>query len=386
MSDFGENMDASPTQTPMTAMTLTLAEIQRQLAEMSTRLDVTARRTETIERRVEAPMMQQQQQPIPQQTLPHVPQQTAPHLHAQATNPATASLTAQQQADLSLDLRNIFDESSRPKINHPKPFSGKKGDNIGEFINKCNKVFIYDARRYATEGAKIAFASNLLEDKAYEWIEAYEELPEKDKPAFLDSWLAFKAELKRKFTTVDIREASRLELMQIITTGQTGDVASYALDVDRVCARLSEYPDIVRRDLFFYGLKKSIRREMLSPSEFASYQDLVERATKFDRQVHQYNGGSANESAQHSAPADDGSSPMEIDATQTKRPKLANSNSNKLSATDKQALFDKGLCFTCRGSGHIARDCPKKKKKSFAKSVAAIVDDDSSDDTSRAGN
>ena len=56
---------------------------------------------------------------------------------------------------------------------------------------------------------------------------------------------------------------------------------------------------------------------------------------------------------------------------------------NKLSVKERQELQDKGLCFRCRKSGHIARNCPSKSRNSgkpVTRKVRQVIQEDSEED------
>lgn len=300
-----------------------------------------------------------------------------------AATAATAQTAATQQADrpssVDNDFRTVNDDviarllennGSRPKITHPEAFSGQETDNINEFVNKCSRVFMFDHSRYATAETKIAFAVNLLKGKAYQWYECYEDLAPEDRPLFCHDWELFKAELKRKFTAVDPREDARLKLVKL---KQTGDVASYQLEFDRLVVRLPEYGDLVRRDMFFQGLNQRVKLELLSPDNYPTYRTLVDRAVRYDRQYNQHNKTSyASVTAQGNGNGSSGSSPMEIDGTASAS---KGGKKLKLSPEERQRRLENGLCFGCGKSGHISKDCPSKPKKATSIAATSTVED-----------
>jgi hypothetical protein len=292
--------------------------------------------------------------PPPIQTTPvaSAPTTTEPAQPSNPPNPPTPTNPVEQlQAWL---------QESELKLANPDKFSGASGENIVEFCNKLTRVFDSGVTRFQTEESKVGWAINLLTGEAYQWIEPFEELASKDRPDFYDTWDLFKAELKRKYTHVDKREAARLKLMEL---KQKKDVASYALEFDRLVSRLPEWNDTVKRDFFFQGLSKAVRLKMLSPGNHDTYSILVQRATTYDRQYTQQQ--SAPYSTQHTPSATNSAAvPMDIDSTQ-------HNARSKLTQSDRDHRAKNGLCFYCGESGHMAKICPNKKK--VGKSVNALA-------------
>jgi hypothetical protein len=299
---------------------------------------------------------------------------------------AAGPTTNQNVPDQNEQLRTLIEATTgRPKITHPDPFTGTDSENVNQFVNKCNRVFNYDGNVeiYRPDRVRIAFAVNLLDGKAYDWIEPYEEMPLEERPPFCKVWSLFEMELRRKFSAVDKREEARLKLNKL---RQKKDVASYATEFDLWISRLHDYPDNVRRDMFFTGLKKHIRLKFLAPANHLSYRDLVHKCITFDRQYtqqdnddQQSSGGNGNARAND---VDSGPTPMDVDAMTIGKKKKV----QKLSQEERQRRLENGLCFGCGKSGHISKYCPDKKSKAKTETVAAVADNNADAGSSKSGN
>jgi hypothetical protein len=86
-------------------------------------------------------------------------------LEAQVTaQAATVQAATAQSATITASATR-----KEPKIAGPKAFSGKRTESQ-EFILKCETVFSAQAVTYIDDATKLAYAVNLLENEAYEWI------------------------------------------------------------------------------------------------------------------------------------------------------------------------------------------------------------------------
>ncbi|KAJ9114208.1 hypothetical protein QFC22_005660 [Naganishia vaughanmartiniae] len=114
-----------------------------------------------------------------------------------------------------------------PKINTPAPFKGNKSQSE-EFILKCDQIFVICHRTYHNDDTRLAFAFNLLEGDAYQWLKPA--LLAQNKPEWITTWLAFRSEFLKTYADSDVKETSRFKLK---TLKQTTSASLFATDFKR---------------------------------------------------------------------------------------------------------------------------------------------------------
>jgi hypothetical protein len=106
----------------------------------------------------------------------------------------------------------------------PKAYSGKRTESQ-EFIAKCETVFTAQAVTCFDDATKLAYAVNLLENEAYEWVKPALLADVDKKPEYVQNWAAFRKEFFKMFSDVDIKEVS---YQRIQALKQTGSASTYA--------------------------------------------------------------------------------------------------------------------------------------------------------------
>jgi hypothetical protein len=276
-----------------------------------------------------------------------------------------------------------------PKVAAPKPYTGKRTESL-EFILKCETVFTAQARTYFNDDTKLAYAINLLENEAYEWVKPALLTNVDKKPSYVQTWSEFKKEFLKVFSDVDIKELSYQRLQAL---KQTGSASSYATEFRRYSLNL-DWNDEPLRQHFFRGLKSEVKDRVLSPSDFADLASLIENAIKWDNLLYQRrkdpnNGKSTDRSylnttrqsshwvnrttnpapkAQWNNPPPrhtlgTGPAPMEVDSIH-----------GPLTQAEKDRRRNNNLCLYCGNPGHRAVDC-RKRSNTFQprKTIASIT-------------
>ncbi|KAI5449331.1 Retrotransposon Gag-like protein 3 [Naganishia albida] len=146
------------------------------------------------------------------------------------------------------------------KIAAPDAFSGGKGEDVDEFVEKCNRVFKSREAVFHNNEQKIIYTINLLKKKAYRWIAPHENKEPEDRPAWSHTWEAFSSHLRSQFTDIDKALVSRTELREL---KQEKSVSDYSRQFHELAAYV-DFPDEAPRFQFFYGLKIDIQLRLLS--------------------------------------------------------------------------------------------------------------------------
>ena len=280
----------------------------------------------------------------------------------------------------------IPSSSSRkePKIAAPKPFSGKRSESQ-EFILKCITVFTAQASTYYDDKTKLAYAINLLEKEVYEWVKPAMIASADKKPAYIQTWEAFRKEFLKMFSDIDIKELS-YQRIQALT--QTGSASNYANEFRRHSLPL-DWNDEPLRQHFFRGLKSEVKDKVLSPSDFIDLDALIENAIKWDNLLYQRRKDPNNKANEHKAassnkPAATGSKPFTALTSEHKKslwtprpsnigsgpaPMQVDSTQRHLSQEEKDYRRENRLCFYCGKPNHSAFECWAAKGTGPRKSV-----------------
>jgi hypothetical protein len=277
-----------------------------------------------------------------------------------------------------------------PKVAPPKPFTGKRTESQ-EFILKCETVFTAQARTYFDDDTKLAYAINLLENEAYEWIKPAVMADIGKKPDYVITWAAFKKEFLKIFSDIDIKE---LSYQRIQALKQTGSASSYANEFRRYSLNL-DWNDEPLRQHFFRGLKTDVKDRVLSPSDFPDLASLIENAIKWDNLLYQRrkdpnntkstdrsyanatNRQSSNFNNRSFNPVPtprpqwnnppchtlrSGPAPMEVDSIR-----------GPLMQAEKDRRRQNNLCLYCGSPGHRAAECRKRTNPSSNPSRRSIA-------------
>jgi hypothetical protein len=298
--------------------------------------------------------------------MPSVPSTDA--LQARLTQ-LEEELRAQRHHQVSMSTSS---EPKEPKINFPSAFKGDKSQSE-EFILKCDQVFNVCRRTYHDNTTRLAFVFNLLEGSAYQWLKPA--LLALDKPDYVTSWPAFRAEFLKTYADSDVKETARYKLK---TLKQTTSASNFATDFKRYALYL-EWSDETLRQTFFDGLRSDVQDRLLSPQRFFSFSELVDSAIEWDNLLFNRRRSAKSTSyvetmkrpsssvSRSSAPVTTstpdsafGPWPMDVDSIQHKGP---------LTQEEKDRRRQNNLCLYCGKAGHQVKDC---RAKSSSTSVSTI--------------
>jgi hypothetical protein len=284
-----------------------------------------------------------------------------------------------------------------PKVASPKAFSGKRTEST-EFVLKCETVFTAQSRTYCDDKTKLAFAINLLEHEAYEWVKPALMATLEKKPAWVLTWEAFKKEFLKMFSDIDIKELSYQRLQAL---KQTGSASNYANDFRRHSLNL-EWNDEPLRQHFFRGLKSEVKDKVLSPTNYIDLNTLIEDAVKWDNLLYQRrkdptntktSDRSYNNSANRQTSTNKTWNQVPTRTTQTwntpprqslgtgPAPMEVDSIRGPLSQVEKDRRRQNNLCLYCGNPGHRAADCRKRSTPRNAIASINQVPQEQSKDT-----
>lgn len=202
-----------------------------------------------------------------------------------------------------------------------------------------------------TEEDRLQFATQLLRGKPLDWWRSYEFMIEHGDISPVENWDEFKETIRAKYKPFDSAEIARDKLAAL---RQTTSVEDYIGRFEEITMEIPAITDDEKRDRFVRGLKLIIRKE-IRIRETMNFVDTTRLAAKFDNIISRQflEGREGKLPWQNYRYSPRPSAPMELDAIRTKEP---------LTEAERDALRQKGCCFYCRETGHIARYCPRKGK------------------------
>jgi Ty3 transposon capsid-like protein/Zinc knuckle len=245
---------------------------------------------------------------------------------------------------LEQQLQNLKakDQLATPKPAPPSTFGGKIGESIDTWIFKIEQ---YATLNPMPVEKQIPFAASYLTDNAATWWRyTFTELEKKNEEW---QWIDFTRHIRAQFRPISTEKAARNRLNNL---RQTASVTNYVNLFKTTVLDIPSMSEEDRMDRFLRGLKPEIHERVAlqgpnSLDEACSMAYTIDTIKYQARLTNHFRPSIATQNT-------NGVIPMEIDAIRT-----------KLSEAERERLKQNGGCFFCRETGHIARNCPRKKKR-----------------------
>lgn len=271
-----------------------------------------------------------------------------------------AQVSARVDAAIAEITANMNSGGAKPS--KPETYDGRRDPEIWLY----GVELYYAASSIVSEYTKIAFADALLRGDALIWRRTT------DSPATWEEW---KALLISAFQPVNPTETARDLLARL---RQTTSVSVFAAIFRATILRIPHITDDEKKDRFIRGLKPKIMHDvkMRAPDSFDEAVRLAVRLDSLDiwRPSNPRDHGRTGNS-NPSRPE-----PMDLDVhavtstpaalhpyvnaiikSRPGTPTAFNSRPPRKPLTDRERedFRKKGICFKCRRSGHMARECPE---------------------------
>ena len=224
----------------------------------------------------------------------------------------------------------------RLKLPTPSPFNGSDKDKATSFrVNVTNYIATTDPMATAEE--QIAFIKSVLEGKARDWLEPYEETEVQTGAQI--SWLhnvnAFWNEFNVRWAPQNKKEDYRAKYKAL---KQTKTVQEYYKDFQSYFQHLN-YGDEVGRDDFYDGLDETIKMQMLFmnydyQAQGTTYNNIAKVAMEIERKIALFNKQNKTQIGKASVKSSTGSSTA---APGTVRDKLSVGDQVSMTGTDGKA-------------------------------------------------
>jgi hypothetical protein len=165
-------------------------------------------------------------------------------------------------------------------VRPPKPerFSGTKEDaaNVESWVYGMSKYFDAGGPSFATDSSRLIFAQTMLQRNALDWWRFVEQQAMVGAATAPNTWAAFGAAIVQRFQPVN---AERMARDRLLTLHQTGSVAAYAMEFQRLLLRCPDLSAAEQLHRFISGLKTTTQRELVlrEPTTLAAAIDMAER-------------------------------------------------------------------------------------------------------------
>ena len=297
---------------------------------------------------------------------------------------------------LSCSARRSNESSSlRAKVRDPDTFDGTEPKKLQTFLVQCELVFTDRPKAFRQDRAKVTFVQSYLKGMALEWFEPdlLDSANPNDRPRWMDSWVAFVAELHSTFGPHNpVADAEhQLDHLQM---KDSHHVTRYIVNFNHLASQVRGYGDGTLWHYFYNGLPDQIKDELscigkpwlldelhaLTQEIDACYwkcKDEIQQAGKSQTTTTtkpSSSGGTSssrnrNEKSKSGNPAT--SPPSKTSFSGSSKLDLNDKlgKDGKLTAAERKHCLDNNLCMFCRGTGHFTDKCSKKSTNAKARTV-----------------
>ena len=251
-------------------------------------------------------------------------------------------------------------------------------------------------KAFRQDRAKVTFTQSYLKGMALEWfkLDLLDSANPNDRPHWMDSWVAFVAELHSTFSPHDpVADAEhQLDHLQMKDSHR---VTRYIVDFNHLASQVQGYGDGALRHYFYNGLLDRIKDELSRigkpwsldglralmqeiDAHYWEHKDKIQWASKSQTTTttKPSNSGGTLTSKTGNEKSKSGNSatpsPSKTSFSGSLKPDLIDKlgKDGKLTAAERKRHLDNNLCMFCGGTRHFTDKCPKKSSKAKARAVA----------------
>lgn len=276
------------------------------------------------------------------------------------------------------------------KPTKPDIFYGKRNEDLDgwvyqleQYIDLCN----------IREDMRVKFATNLLREDAAKWWRNILRIARSDGGVWLQTqqWINFKTELYRQFQPVD---AIKIARRRLATLRQITSVVEYEHRFRSLILEINDISNAEALDRFVYGLSPRVRQEV-ELRDAKNLEEAIHIAQRFDA-ITWKNDESSRRGWLPRSNTSNWKLPevprpnnygRNVEFPRSNMPNWRTTDTRRSNSFDnrktqpmeidniqhdrRDRFKQERQCFICKGTGHIANNCPKKHTYK-QRSVAAI--------------
>lgn len=235
----------------------------------------------------------------------------------------------------------------------PRAFTGEI-DKCAGFLTQCALQFRQQPQTFSTDGAKIAYIVQLLQDRALTWAQAA--LQAEPDITFSDFLTKFKGVFDRKATT-----ATAGQRLLALKQGKRS-MADFSIDFSTL-AEQAKWGEEALKSALLTNINEEIKNELMLRELPSSLDALLVLCMRVDDQVR----------AHRSARARSGHAPLDFCGTPTAAHGSCDADTgdgeepmqlgrSRLSPAERQRRLASGECVYCSRKGHSVSSCPTLAK------------------------
>jgi hypothetical protein len=275
---------------------------------------------------------------------------------------------------------------------NPPTFTGTQKELEG-WITACRLSFANQPSKFRSDAKKIVWATTFLSGPPLAWLQpAINKLLTEGEatPPELETFETFVQALKGLYGDPNLQRNAKAALRNL---RQITSVAEYH---SRFAShgQYTGLEDAALADYFYLGLKPEVKDRLADLDEWTSLRDLQQKATRIDARLQERRVEKERE-ARYRPSSEVGSFPRGTNVNPTQRPTFIpaarpvpvatprnppvtpvrpmpatdgttpmelDSQRGLLTAREKEECLRRGLCFHCKGRGHISALCPNRTR------------------------
>ena len=232
---------------------------------------------------------------------------------------------------------------------------------INQYLKACGQDL--------SDQVKVDFAAAQLRGPANIWWRTVQERAARDPAQGISTWATFSEKLHGQFKPINTRRVARDKLARLT---QTKSVAEFAHQLRILSLDIPGITEEEQLDRFIRGCRPAISME-LEFKEPATLEEAIRLAERMDEVRYRTSRFHHDHYVPWPASRQEEPTPMELGSMSQFAPRgnqpsrstgFHHPPRTRLTAEERQKLWDENRCFKCRRTGHVALACPENQPRS----------------------